>query len=167
MECPTVSELIPMLQMAIGPAILISGTGLLLLMMVNRLHHVVDRARILVAQAAESSADLQGCKVRQLAILWRRAHLIRAAIGLVSASALFAALLIVAIFLAALFRLEMAWLMESLFILAMLSLILAFLFFMLDVNQSLAALGLELKGQGQREPSSPKRVSKTPRQRVP
>ena len=40
-----VSELIPVLQTAIGPVILISGVGLLLLTMTNRLGRVIDRAR--------------------------------------------------------------------------------------------------------------------------
>ncbi|MFN9975717.1 MAG: DUF2721 domain-containing protein, partial [Phycisphaerae bacterium] len=37
MSLPTVPDLIPVLQVAIGPVILISGVGLLLLSMTNRL----------------------------------------------------------------------------------------------------------------------------------
>jgi hypothetical protein len=37
MPIPTLAELIPILQIAIGPVILISGVGLLLLSMTNRL----------------------------------------------------------------------------------------------------------------------------------
>ena len=40
----SLSELVPILQIAIGPAILISGVGLLLLSMTNRLGRVIDRA---------------------------------------------------------------------------------------------------------------------------
>ena len=43
-----VRDLIPILQVAIGPVILISGVGLLLLSMTNRLGRVIDRARLLV-----------------------------------------------------------------------------------------------------------------------
>ena len=38
------AELIPVLQMAVGPVILISGIGLILLSMTNRFGRVIDRA---------------------------------------------------------------------------------------------------------------------------
>jgi len=39
----TVTELIPVLQVAIGPVVLISGIGLLILSMTNRFGRVIDR----------------------------------------------------------------------------------------------------------------------------
>jgi hypothetical protein len=45
----TLDQLIPVLQMAIGPTILISGVGMLLLVMTNRLGRTIDRARHVVA----------------------------------------------------------------------------------------------------------------------
>jgi len=39
------SEIVPVLQTAISPVVLISGVGLLLLTMTNRLGRIVDRAR--------------------------------------------------------------------------------------------------------------------------
>ena len=41
-------ELVPILQTAIGPMILISGLGLLFLTMTNRLGRVIDRSRSLL-----------------------------------------------------------------------------------------------------------------------
>ena len=46
MSLPTVAQLIPVLQTAIGPMILISGVGLLLLSMTNRLGRVIDRLNL-------------------------------------------------------------------------------------------------------------------------
>src|SRR5579859_2639184 len=40
-----IHDLIPVLQVAIGPVILISGVGLLLLTLTNRLGRAVDRSR--------------------------------------------------------------------------------------------------------------------------
>ncbi len=45
----SIKELIPVLQVAIGPVILISGVGLLLLSMTNRLSRVIERARNLLS----------------------------------------------------------------------------------------------------------------------
>ena len=42
----SLKDLLPVLQVAIGPVILISGVGLLLLSMTNRLGRTIDRATI-------------------------------------------------------------------------------------------------------------------------
>src|SRR5688572_19515401 len=47
------NEIVPVLQVAIGPVILISGVGLLLLTMTNRLGRAIDRARSLVRELRE------------------------------------------------------------------------------------------------------------------
>jgi len=136
--------MIPVLQTAIGPMILISGLGLILLTTTNRLGRTIDRVRILTA-TLPAAAESKHAKVSaQLRILWRRARLIRMAILLSSMSALAAAILIIVIFLTALSQLEAAWLIGSLFILCMLCLIGALIFVILDINQSLMALKLEM-----------------------
>lgn len=142
----SIAEFIPILETAIGPALLISGSGLLLLTMVNRLNHVVDRARALAGQIAEGGPDSHSHKTAQLDILWQRAGLIRRAIMCASTGALFAALLIVALFLSALFGIEDAWLLGGLFVAAMGGLILSLLFFLRDIDRSLVALKVELRG---------------------
>jgi hypothetical protein len=42
--------LIPILQLAVGPVILVSGIGLLLVMLTNRFGRIVDRARLLTRE---------------------------------------------------------------------------------------------------------------------
>ena len=102
MATKALSELVPLLQIAVGPVILISGVGLLLLSLTNRFGRTVDRARQLIPemrQVGESDRrHLQG----QVAVLYRRARLIQVAIIFGATSALFAALLIITLFLAAL-----------------------------------------------------------------
>jgi len=142
---PSVEELIPLLQTAIGPVILISGIGLLLLTMTNRLGRAIDRARSLVSRLEGSDRGRQERLRRELAILWRRSQLIRLAIILSSTSALCAALLIMVIFTLALLNLEGGWLISGLFIACMLTLIGSLIVFIHDINQSLAALKLEME----------------------
>ena len=139
-------ELIPVLQTAIGPMILISGLGLLLLSMTNRLGRAIDRARSLAMKLENQTSETRARTSAQLAILWRRARLLRLAITLAALSALSAALLIIVIFLAALLRLEVAWLIGVLFMVCMGALIASLLVFIHDLNQALAALKLELEG---------------------
>jgi len=145
MPLPSVAQLIPVLQTAIGPMILISGVGLLLLTMTNRLSRVIDRARMLAKEIPEQSGSVSTKISAQIQVLWRRAQLIRLAITLASMSALAAAVLIIVLFFTALWQMETAWLIGALFIMCMTCLIGSLIVFIHDVNQSLAALRVELE----------------------
>ncbi|MEA1978260.1 MAG: DUF2721 domain-containing protein [Chloroflexota bacterium] len=144
MEIPSVAQLIPVLQTAIGPMILISGIGLLLLTMTNRLGRAIDRARILVGSLPNTTEAKREKTVAQLRILWGRARMIRLAIALASISALAAAILIIVLFTTALLQMESAWIIVTLFMISLVSLIGSLVIFIRDINQSLAALKLEL-----------------------
>src|SRR5262245_54508353 len=96
------TDLVPILQMAIGPVILISGVGLLLLSMTNRFGRVIDRSRLLVEKLRKTEPTERSGLQSQLDILSRRARLIRLAIALAALSVLLAAILIIVLFLAAL-----------------------------------------------------------------
>ena len=91
MALPSVPELIPVLQIAIGPVILISGVGLLLLSMTNRLGRAIDRSRVLCHELQTETPTDQVNTRAQLQILRGRARLLRRAITLASVSILLAA----------------------------------------------------------------------------
>ena len=144
MPVTSVTQLIPVLQVAIGPVILISGVGLLLLSMTNRLARVIDRSRLLCAELRGATGADRERVTAQLRILARRADLIRLAILLASISLLLAAVLIITLFFTALLGLEAAWPIAAMFVGCMLALIGALSVFILDVDRSLGALKLEL-----------------------
>jgi hypothetical protein len=139
-------EILPLLQVAIGPVILISGIGLLLLTMTNRFGRIIDRSRILARELHDISAENTELLSAQVKILMKRARLLRLSIHLASISVLLTAILIIVIFLTALLRLEVAWLIFALFSLCMLALIISLIAFIMDINQSLVALKLEIRG---------------------
>ena len=74
MNVPSVAQMIPVLQTAIGPMILISGLGLILLTTTNRLGRTSDRVRILTALLPTVTESKHAKISAQLAILWRRAR---------------------------------------------------------------------------------------------
>jgi hypothetical protein len=139
-------ELLPILETAIGPVILISGVGLLLLSMTNRLSRVIDRARTLLALSERTTGPAQTRALAQLTILWKQARLIRLSILLAAISVLFAACLIILIFIVALFKLEDAWVLSLTFAACLVSLVASLLAFITDINRSLKALKVELFG---------------------
>jgi hypothetical protein len=141
----TFRELVPILQTAIGPMILISGLGLLLLTMTNRLGRIIDRSRSLLDNL-ESFPETHIQRINQeVAILWTRAHYIRTAILLATMTCFGASLLIIMLFLSALVNLDLPMLLSAIFILSMLCLSSALIFFVLDVNLTLAALKIEMR----------------------
>ena len=141
----SISELIPVLQIAIGPVILISGIGLLLLSMTNRLSRVIERARMLLGGLSEKTpARVRRRVMAQIDILWGQARLIRSAILLAATSVLCAACLIIVLFLTALFNIEDAWLISILFVTCLLSLVGSLIAFITDINRSLSAFKVEL-----------------------
>ena len=137
-------ELIPVLQVAIGPVILISGVSLLLLTLTNRYGRTIDRARQLMRELRElAGADRQRLE-EQIEILYRRARLIRLSILLAGVSVLLASVLIIVLFLTALLKLEVGLLISLLFIACMVALSGSLVAFIRDMNLSLGALKLEL-----------------------
>jgi hypothetical protein len=138
------SELIPVLQIAVGPVILISGVGLLLLTMTNRLGRVIDRARILVRELKDASPAERPQLVEQIRILSRRAGLLQRAIVLASLCVLSAAVLVVTLFITTMLGWEDAWLVSSVFVFGLVCLIASLIAFIQDIHQSLIALHLDL-----------------------
>lgn len=139
-----VRDLIPILQVAVGPVILISGVGLLLLTMTNRFGRIVDRTRQLSSALHDSPENARPRIYAQLQILSVRAHLVRLAIAAAALSVLVAAILIIVLFLTALMGVEAAAALASLFVAGMGLLIISIILFIRDVNLSLSALKLEL-----------------------
>ncbi len=144
MNLPSISQLIPILQTAIGPVILISGVGLILLTMTNRLGQTVSRIRNLNDNLTTANGASRAKVLAQIHILLKRARLIRLAITLAAASALVVSVLIIVLFVMTLWQIEIAWIIGLLFMISMLCLICSLIVFICDVNQSLVALKLEL-----------------------
>ncbi len=143
MTISTVQELVPILQTAIGPMILISGLGLLLLTMTNRLGRIIDRSRALLDDL-ESESESYVIRInREVDILWKRARYIRVAILLACMTCLGASMLIILLFLSVLINLDIPLIVSGIFIASMFSLSFSLVFFLFDVNLTLAALKIE------------------------
>lgn len=141
-----IAELVPVLQVALSPVVLISGIGLLLLSMTNRLGRVVDRSRVLSLDSdsrEEGDPKLISHRI-QIDILFQRARLLTRGIVFAVLSILCAALLIMCLFLAPLLGQLAAYLAQGLLILSLLSLVVSQVFLLRDVSSTLRALHLEI-----------------------
>jgi hypothetical protein len=138
------NELIPILQLAIGPVILISGVGLLLLTLTNRFGRLLDRARLLNRDHPSTPGVAADVK-EQIAILHRRSAILRLSIILGAITVLLVPVLILVLFVSALLKLEAGWLVVAIFCLSQLSLIGSMLAFIRDMNLALEAVRLEIR----------------------
>jgi len=144
MPTTQLSQLIPVLQTSVGPVILISGVGLLLLTLANRFGRAVDRTRQLLREMRDAPEDIRTRLAKQVANLYERARLIQRAIIFSTISVLFAAVLIITLFFTALMKWESALVISVLFICCLTSLIIALIAFIMDIRLSLQALKMEM-----------------------
>jgi hypothetical protein len=143
----TLDKIIPVIQTSVAPMILISGVGLLLLSMTNRLGRIIDKARILAKEPVAIKED-QKIVDDELKVLWNRANHMRYAILLSCAACLNAAALITLMFMSAMLSLDIVVPIVTMFTLSLSCLMVSIIFFILDVNLNLTALKMEFGRQG-------------------
>lgn len=139
----SMESIIKVLQTAVTPVVLISGVGLLLLTMTNRFGRLVDRARALATTLKTGTADAEATHA-QLKILAQRGRMLRRSIAEAGFCVLFAALLIITLFVAMLADADVEWLISAFFIISLLFLILSLIDFIRDVYRALEATALEV-----------------------
>ncbi len=145
MESPSPSSLLPIIQISTTPVILISGMGLLLLTMTNRMGRIIDRTRLYATQLKQAGAAERRQLEIQLELTWQRAKIVRLALTAATASMLMSAGLVIAIFIGALVHRDLGELMLVLFGAAILLLVAALVAFLRDIFMSLSALHLEVE----------------------
>jgi len=144
------SDFIRLLELAVSPAILVSGIGLLLLSMTNRFGRVIDRARFLLPSLGPDGGDRAERIAAQMRILARRARALRTAITLAVVSLLASVLLVAGLFVAAACGSEASTVgggLVACFVTSMVGLIGALGLFLYELNLSLRALWLELPAE--------------------
>ncbi len=145
MDAPSPNSLLPVIQISTTPVILISGMGLLLLTMTNRMGRIIDRTRLYAAQLKSAKEPERAAVERQLEITWRRAKIVRFALTAATASMLMSAGLVIAIFVGAMMHREFSEAMLAFFGMAIVLLVAALAAFLRDIFVSLAALHLEVR----------------------
>ena len=122
------------IQLSVAPVFLLSGIGVLLGVLTNRLARVVDRARPLEDQHGSADPAVAAELRRRLAWLAKRARLMNAAITLSTVSALLVAIVVALLFGSAFIQFNLAVPVAALFIAAMVALVGALLAFLVEVR---------------------------------
>ena len=128
-------------QLALGPVFLISGVGITLSMLTQRLARIVDRARTLEEQREGTSSEKKLATIDEdLKVIFRRARYINVAIALSTTSALLVALVVTLLFASEFVPLGVGGAIAVMFVSSMACLSTAFLMFLLEVRIAITAL---------------------------
>jgi uncharacterized membrane protein SpoIIM required for sporulation len=138
-------DLVPILQTAVGPVILISGVGLIVLSLTNRYARVFDRTHYISQRLSQVPKEEYANLASQLKYLLKQARMIRMSLTLAALSVFFTALMVATIFICAFWQLGFPNIIAGLFIACMICLIGALIYFLADINMSLKTLKLEVK----------------------
>jgi Protein of unknown function (DUF2721) len=134
------------IRLAVAPVFLLSGVGIMLTVFTNRLARTVDRARELERSAAHVPEVDRTHELEQpLATLARRGRLLNYAITLCTICALLVAVVVVVLFLGQSFNFRISYMIDTLFITAMLSFIGAILCFLREVFIATSSLRIGLR----------------------
>ena len=136
------------IQLAVAPVFLLSGVGVLLGVLTNRLARVVDRARPLEERHHRASGSEALDLKSQLQSVSRRARLMNTAIALSTCCALLVSVVVGMLFASAFVHFNLALPVAGLFILAMLSLVGALVAFLLEVRLATRTLRIGPKEPG-------------------
>ena len=140
-------SLVEFFQSSISPLVLISGVGLILLSLTNRLGRTIDRSRELVGEIEKGSLseNEKENKRIQLRILVKRSYLLKNSIGSISFSILSSSLIIPILLIMNLFKVNLEALGITFFVLSIIGIILSAIFLFIDVSLTLKALEYEIK----------------------
>ncbi len=139
-----IADLIVILQTSMAPVVLISGIGLLLLSMTNRIGRPIDRIRALTQELRHAEGDQRRILLEEIDILYHRAKLLRVAVTLAVLSIFLVATMILALFVAVTFGTSLEGVIELLFSGSLLSLVASLALFLWDIQLGLNSIKLEI-----------------------
>ena len=138
-------QLIQALQASIAPCVLISGDGLLLLSLSNRLSRPIERIRHLCdVIKAHPQKDHQAAQ-EQIRIMYKRCEYLRSAIACIIFSIVLISFLVLLLFLDSFYAWPITFLINILFISSVVSLTISMVFFLMDIHWSLDSLKIEIR----------------------
>lgn len=150
----TIEAVAHIIQVAVAPVFLLAGIAGFLNVLTSRLARIVDRARIIERQVNVIHSDKKELVLQEVDALWRRIRLINLAIRFCVMSALMVCVVIVTLFIGDIIAANLSKMIASMFITAMLMIIVGLVLFLLEVGTSTKRMkmGLEMTAPFEERP---------------
>lgn len=139
-QVSSLSGLARTIQLALAPAFLLNGIGIILGMLTGRLTRIVDRARVIEAQFTPRDHPDHAYQVSELRLLDRRMRIVNNAIFVATASAVVLCTVVAAMFLGQLIGFRFARALALMFAISLLLLIASLLLFLIEVRVAVRAI---------------------------
>lgn len=131
------------LSAAVTPLVLISGVGLILLSLVNRYNHAIDRTRQLHNTSTEN-AELYLKRQKQVSQMYKRCSILKRSIGFLVLSVACSGIIILLSVIQLMTTLNFDYLKTALLFIGITTLVISILLFFFDIRLSMKALDIEL-----------------------
>ena len=139
-----IADLLVVLQTSLAPCVLISGVGLLVLSMTNRLGRPLDRIRALTGEIKQADGEQKRVLLEEIDILYRRAKLLQAAVTFSVLSIFFVATIIFSIFVTVTFGAGLEGLIVAQFSASLVALVVSLVLFVWDIQLGLNSIKIEI-----------------------
>ena len=133
------------IQLAVAPVFLLTGIAAVLSVLSSRLGRITDRARILERRINAASEAQNDILQNEIASLWQRINIINKSIFLCTISALLVCLVVVTLFFGGLIYTNLSSVIAVLFISAMLTLIVALVYFLREVTRATKSMKMGME----------------------
>lgn len=131
-----INEIARAIQLALGPAFLLTGIAGLLNVMAGRLSRIIDRGRVLAREYGTIGTVARDSVNLELRDLERRRYLTSVAITACTIAALLVCVVIASLFLEAMLQAPLKWFVGALFTAATVALVVGLTFFLREVHLS-------------------------------
>lgn len=133
------------IQLSLAPVFLLVATGSILNVVAGRLARVVDRARNLIVQHADTRGSEHQRIVDELRLLDRRMDIINWSIGLAVACGITVCLMVAMLFFVGAGHLELGFAVSAAFIVAMALLLSSLLLFLIEVRLAIRTIHVPME----------------------
>jgi hypothetical protein len=141
MDSPShVASLAQVIQLAVAPVFLLAGVGTTLNVLASRIGRIIDRARVMEERLPSAAPELAQELHKRLQVLSKRATLINRAIALCVLCGLLVSLVVAALFISSSLQIDLARPIGIAFVIALLSLAAALVYFLREVFIATASL---------------------------
>jgi len=127
-------NVVHVIQLAVAPVFLLSGIGVILTVLTNRLARIIDRARLLEDRLHTTPQDRHDEMETEMRLLSHRARMINVGLTLCTSSALLVCLVIALLFLGSALRLDVEVVISVMFVTAMATLVGSLTIFLREIH---------------------------------
>ncbi len=142
-----IHSLLGIFRESLAPFVLISGIGLLLLSMTNRLGRPIDRVRLLCKEIQTAPPEDYPFLLEEIKQLHKRAHILRVSIALATASILGVSTIVLLLFGSLVLKWGQVYVVPILFAVSLVCLMLSLVAFLADIWVTLKSLRIEIDRQ--------------------